>query len=222
MNTKATKKGSAKITNTIEALRTVGKASTEQIGKQSKSASKASLKTLKKELAKVPQDFMDELFGPKLDTKTSAEFQTGESLETKDMLSDKSKENKNLKGQLTYERLLYKEETILIEKRSNELRIQLQAVMREVTSVAEQMNELASEVKIAAFQAPIEPGIYHVVFYTNFLNFLKNFRKKIESASVWLNAANGRAAKKNWLNNYKKHGAKYLLSGEHYISRSAG
>ena len=55
------------------------------------------------------------------------------------------------------------------------------------------------------------------------LEFIKSFVKKVEEASVWLHALNKRSAKKNvWGANYKKFGAKYLLSGEHYLQRSAG
>src|SRR3989344_1908364 len=90
-------------------------------------------------------------------------------------------------------------------------------------ALEQKTESLAEETKIAALQGPVEPGIYHIIFFEKLLDFLKSFSKKIEEASVWLHAVNKRAAKKNvWGAHYKSHGAKYLLSSEHYLQRSAG
>jgi hypothetical protein len=110
----------------------------------------------------------------------------------------------------------------MIERRSNELRLQLKAIMQEVVILAGNTQDLGKEVQLAAMQAPIEPGVYHIIFFEKLLEFIKSFRKKIEEASVWLHISNKRAQKKNFWGRYKQHGAKYLLSGEHYASRSAG
>jgi hypothetical protein len=62
-----------------------------------------------------------------------------------------------------------------------------------------------------------------VIFFEKLLEFVKSFRKKINQSNVWLSSANKRAGKKgSWKSNYQQHGAKYLLSGEHYVARSAG
>lgn len=189
---------------------------------------KAPLKTVKSDtiksfnndlLSKMPGDFMDQLFGPQ---RSSSEITAGQSIEMKDVLAEKNKKQKKVEKQLHMERKLRREEEVRVQQRSQELRVQLQAIMQEVIVVTENTTELAQELKIAAMQAPIEPGVYHIIFFTNLLDFLKSFRKKIESAHVWLHAANSRAAKKGWVANYKKSGAKYLLSGEHYLSRNAG
>ncbi|MFV1917766.1 MAG: DUF5660 family protein, partial [Patescibacteria group bacterium] len=128
-----------------------------------------------------------------------------------------------LRKQLILERSLRIQEKEQIDQKTGELRIQLKAVQEEVLVLVQSTQEIGDETKIAAMQAPIEPGVYHVIFFEKLLEFVKSFRKKIEEASVWLHATNKRAAKKNaWGANYKKHGAKYLLSSEHYVSRSAG
>lgn len=109
-----------------------------------------------------------------------------------------------------------------MERKTNELRMQLEVLTNEVVSLAIQTQDLAQETRIAAIQAPVNPGIYHVLFFEKLISFIRSFRKKIEEASVWLQASNKRAQKKGWVANYKKGGAKYLLSSEHYLSRSAG
>jgi len=179
------------------------------------------LKSLNKDLfSKMPNDFMDQLFGPKR-SDYSADIVAGESLEMRELTTNNGSE-KTLKRQISYERTMRREDEMRSRQKSQELRLQLQAISQEVISIAENTQELAQEVKIAAMQAPVEPGVYHIIFFTNLLSFLKSFRKKIESAHVWLHATNQRANKKGWVANYKKSGAKYLLSGEHYLSRNAG
>ena len=68
--------------------------------------------------------------------------------------------------------------------------------MEEVVVLADTTQDLGAEVKVAAMQAPVEPGIYHVIFFEKLLEFVRSFRKKIEEASVWLYASNKRAQKK--------------------------
>jgi hypothetical protein len=180
-------------------------------------------KSLKEDLIeKTPRDFMDQLFGPK-PQKYSGEIFVGESLEIREIMTGEHEEKQRLRVQLTLERSLRLEEQSHINKKTNELKIQLKTIQEEVLILAQNTQGLSKEIQIATMQAPIEPGIYHLVFFEKLLEFIKSFRKKIEEASVWLHSTNTRAAKKNaWGARYKKHGAKYLLSGEHYLSRSAG
>ncbi len=180
-------------------------------------------KSLKEDLIeKTPRDFMDQLFGPK-PQKYSGEILVGETLEIREVMTGEHEEKQRLRAQLTLERSIRLEEQSHINKKTNELTIQLKAIQEEVLILAQNTQGLSKEIQIATMQAPIEPGIYHLVFFEKLLEFIKSFRKKIEEASVWLHSTNTRAAKKNvWGARYKKHGAKYLLSGEHYLSRSAG
>jgi hypothetical protein len=183
-------------------------------------------KQMRQEAAKMPQDIMQQMFGVARRASYSGEIVPGETLEVRDVFSGKQVENDRLKKQVAFERRLRKlmeEEGRREEKKKNELKIQLSVIQKEIVSLAEKTEGLAEETEIAVMQAPVEPGVYHVIFFEKLFEFIKSFKKKIEEASVWLHAVNARAAKKNaWGANYKKHGAKYLLSGEHYLSRSAG
>ena len=108
------------------------------------------------------------------------------------------------------------------ERKSNELKLQLKAIMEEVLALAATTSNLDEETKIAALQAPVNPGVYHVIFFEKLLEFIKSFRRKIEDASVWLSAVNKRAQKKNYWTMYKKKGSSFLLAPDHYLQRSAG
>ncbi len=195
--------------NPLEALKDIGTATAKQ---------------MRQEASKMPGDFMEQLLGIKPQAKNfSGELIPGESVEFSDVFTGRYEEIQKSKKQIQLERRLVQEEKVRIEKKTNELRMYLSAIREEILILAQKTENLAQETQLASMQAPIEPGVYHVIFFEKLLEFVKSFRKKIEEAGVWMQAVNRRAAKKNaWGTRYKQHGAKYLLSSEHYLQRSAG
>ncbi|MEK7188640.1 MAG: DUF5660 family protein [Patescibacteria group bacterium] len=167
-------------------------------------------------------EFFDQIFGKYPNKKYSGEITPGESVEMNDVFSGKREKEEKLQKQLIFERRIREEDKFQLEKKSNELRLQLSAITQEVISIARATPQLSRELQIASLEAPVDPGIYHLIFFEKLLEFLKGFRKKIESASVWLNAVNSKAMKKNYWGLYKKHGGKFLLSPDHFLQRSAG
>lgn len=196
--------------NPLEALNNIGKDTAGQ---------------MKTEVSNIATDFVDQLFGINIKGGTySGEIKPGGSVSMKEILAAKESGKMEAKKEVFFERTLIEQEKALIEKRTNELRIQLKVLQEELIVVTTKTGTLAKETQIAAMQAPVEPGMYHVIFFQKLLEYVKSFKTKIESATNWLGSANKRAAKKGnkWGANYKKHGAKYLLSNEHYVARSAG
>jgi hypothetical protein len=180
-------------------------------------------KSLKEDLVqKMPEDVIQQIFGGPVKRNYSGEIALGESLEVEEVISGKQEENKKIETQLTFERTLLREEKELRARRSNELSLELKALMQEVINLSQNTQELSEEVQIAAMQAPVDPGEYHRVFFEKLIEFIKSFRKKVKEAKTWLHAANARAEKKNYWAKYKKHGAKFLLAADHYLTRSAG
>lgn len=182
--------------------------------------------SLKRDLLRpMPEEIMKQIFGraPSLNKRFSGEIMPGETVEMKGVYSGKASENEKLQKMYFLEKRLRQEDQALVERRSAELRLQIKAIHEEVQKAAKVTAQLSQEVQIAAFQAPTSESVYELYFLERIFDFIKSFRKKIENANVWLISVNRRAAKKNrWVANYKKHGAKYLLSGEHYLQRSAG
>lgn len=170
---------------------------------------------------KMPGDFMEQLFGPQTPPK-SADLRPGESIEFNPIARAQKEEQKRLQNQIAFERRLHQEERIMIQKKTNELRMQLKAITNEVLELAKTTVNLEEQVEIASMQAPIDPGVYHVIFFEKLLLFIISFRKKVQESANWLAVTNKRAQKKSYWGSYKKHGAKFLLSGEHYLTRSAG
>lgn len=174
-------------------------------------------------LGGISKDLLEQILNrQRPNKKASGDIRAGESLEFADLLSGKHEENLKLRQQIAFERRLVTEEKEVSEKKTNELKVQLQALMQEVQYLAKTTQNLSEEVEVATMQAPAQPGIYHLIFFEKIINFIRNFRKNIESASVWLQTSNKRAEKKNFWAMYKKRGASFLLSGESYSQRSAG
>lgn len=173
-------------------------------------------------LEKTSEEFLKEMFGAPEKKYYSGDITPGESLDLTDLLTGKTEENEKLKSQIRIERSLREEETMLVQEKSNQLKVQLQALMQEVLALAKTTQNLGQEVEIASFQAPANPGIYHIVFFEKVLSFLKSFRQKIEQAGLWLQTSNKRAEKKNYWSMYKKKGSSFLLAPDHYLQRSAG
>lgn len=179
---------------------------------------------LASEAKRLPADFARQLFGlPQI--KRSGEITPGGQVEMDKVRSGQQEKEDLLNKQLAFERRLRHEEQELRSSKEQDLRLQLKAIMDEIGQIAKETPQLDQELQVAAIQAPANPGIYHLFFFEQILTYLKSFRKKIHSANTWLHAANAKAAKKGgntWGARYKKHGAKYLLSQEHYLTRSAG
>ncbi len=204
------KKAQATVTrgNVLESLKDLGSGATNQAGDLLKNTS---------------EDFFKELFGiSRQGIRRSGEMSPGDSLQMSEIMSGQEEENKKLRNQISAERQLSTDEKRVSQEKSNDLKVQLQALMQEVQKVAESTENLAEVTQVAMMSAPIEPGIYHLNFFQNILEFLQSFRKKIDLAATWLQSSNKRAEKKNYWNMYKKKGSSFLLSPEHYSQRSAG
>lgn len=198
--------------NPLEALKDIGSSTT---------------KSLTNDLfAEGGKDFMDQILGrskfPRFpQQERSGEIMPGEKIQMSEVLSGEHEQKAKLERQLSFERQMHAEEKALMERKSQELKMEVHAIMQELQSLAQVTPKLAQEVQIAAIQAPVNPGIYHVIFFEKLLEFLKSFRKKINDASVWLHAANKRAQKKGFWAQYKRHGGRRLLSSEDYSQRNA-
>lgn len=196
-------------TNVLESLKDIGSGVTSSLNTDL--------------LGGISKDLLEQILNRQsVNKKASGDIHAGESLDFSDLLSGKHEENLKLRNQIAFERRLTAEEKEVSQKRTNELKVQLHSLMQEVQLLAKTTQGLGEKVEVAAMQAPAQPGIYHLIFFEKIIDFIKGFRKKIDSASIWLGASNKRAEKKNYWAMYKKKGSSFLLSGESYSQRSAG
>jgi len=194
--------------NVLEALKDLGGGAASQTGDLLKGTS---------------EDFFRELMGmTRPAPKRSGEISPGDSLQMSEVMNGTEEENKKLRMQISLERQLSADEKRVSQEKSNDLRVQLQALTSEVVKVAQSTGNLAEATQVAMIQAPANPGIYHLIFFEKVLEFLHSFREKIDNATVWMQTSNKRAEKKNYWSMYKKKGSSFLLSPDHYLQRSAG
>ena len=154
--------------------------------------------------------------------KRSGELSVGEPVQMNDVLSGREENLQKERKQIHFESTLLSEEAESSRKKNSELTAELQAIMLEIKKVAESTQNLAEVTQASMISAPVEPGIYHLNFFENILEFLQSFRKRIDLATTWLQSANKRAEKKNYWSQYKKKGTTFLLNPESYSQRSAG
>ena len=147
--------------NILEQLKELGGGATDEVGGLLKDTS---------------EDFFKELLGFKNpQPKRSGELSMGQTLEMNEVLSGKEEENEKLRSQISLERRLSADEKQLSQEKTNELKVQLQALTSEVAKVAASTQNLAEATQVAMIQAPAEPGIYHVMFFEKVLIFLQSF-----------------------------------------------
>jgi hypothetical protein len=166
-------------------------------------------------------ELLQQMLGVKIETPASRkDFKPGESIEISKSTSTK-KENETKKTFLGSP--IFSEAEREANRKLAELRAELDAIIREVKVLAKSTQNIKEEVKnISQEETPPKPGTYHLIFFEEILKIIKNARLEIEKASVWFSFASQRAQKKNYWARYKKGGSSFLLSPDHYLTRSAG
>ncbi len=138
------------------------------------------------------------------------------------VVEEAKKQNQTLEKHLNY---LHHNEKELFYHETHNLKKEVANLQAEVEELSKNTSELDSETQKAAEATPVESNSYQINFLRRLRNLIINFRKNISEANEWLNLANSRSRKrKNFWGRFadKKHGgSQFLLSNEHYVSRSA-
>ena len=179
---------------------------------------------LKEETKSTSDEFFRQLLGQQkvIQEKRSGEVPMGQVLQMNEIMNGQQEKNNQLEEQIFFERRLFSEEKQQTTKKLDELRVRLHAIQAEATKLVASTQNLTEEVKIAVMQGSSKASEYQINFYESIISMVASFRKKIDSAVVWLQGSNKRAEKKNFWSQYKKKGSSFLLSGESYTQRSAG
>lgn len=180
--------------------------------------------TAKNETKAVSDEFFRQLLGQqkKSQEKRSADLSAGSAVNMSEVMSGKDQQNKKLQEQMYFERRLFSEERQETQKKLQELRLRLQAIQTEAAKMIASTASLSQEVRNAVLSGVVDPSEYQINFFENIIKLISDFRKKIDGAVVWMQGQSKRAEKKNYWSQYKKKGASFLLSPDHYVQRSAG
>ncbi|HUW21775.1 MAG TPA: DUF5660 family protein [Candidatus Bathyarchaeia archaeon] len=115
------------------------------------------------------------------------------------------------------------QERVIFKKAEEEVKLQIQAIRSELIKLVQGTQELAKEVKIAAMQAPLEPGVYHLTFLEKLREFIIFMRKNISESRHWLALCNQKSKKRNYYwGQVRKSGTQFMLSQERYMSTQTG
>ncbi len=143
--------------------------------------------------------------------------------ETVNVEPRESEIRRSFESRLRQQALVQRQEFEVFSARKKEEQEKLKALQAEVIELAKSIEKLDKEVKVAAIQQTVNPGIYHEAFFTKLISFIKSLRKKVGDASAWLSTANKRTRKQPYYwRQVKQSGTKFMLSQERYMATQAG
>lgn len=209
LNQKSKQKSQVKTKNVLEAINEIG----SQV-----------VDTAKTEVKATSDEFFRQLLGQQkaMQQKRSGEVPVGQSLQMNEVMSGQQEKNKKLEEQIFFERRLFNEERQSTNEKLNELRLRLQAIQTEASKIVATTASLSQEIKVAVMKGATSISEYQINFFQDLIQTMVAFRKKVDSAVIWMQGQNKRSEKKNFWSQYKKKGSSFLLSGESYVQRSAG
>jgi len=121
------------------------------------------------------------------------------------------------------EKELYNGKTRQLEKKT---RVLLEQTQKELKELKKSRAVFQEQVEKAIFMPPEKPSPYFISFLLHIRRIIARLREAINNSATWLEAQDQRKSKKgafwNTFLNKKKGGSQFLLSSEHYMTRSAG
>ncbi|MCJ7827918.1 DUF5660 domain-containing protein, partial [Patescibacteria group bacterium] len=118
---------------------------------------------------------------------------------------------------------LLKQEQKLRRESQQEVTLQIQALRTELIELVKSVKNMSREVEVAAMQAPVEPGVYHLIFFEQLRETIVFLTKSLKESFNWLAVCNRRAKKRShYWSQVQKSGTKFMLSQERYMATQAG
>ena len=118
---------------------------------------------------------------------------------------------------------IVQQERSIFKRAEQEVRLEIEAVRTEIVKLIKTVKGMSREVEIAAMQAPVEPGSYHLNFLEKLRETVIFLTKNIRESFNWLSVCNQRAKKRgHYWSQVHKSGTKFMLSQERYMATQAG
>ncbi|HNP89661.1 MAG: hypothetical protein BWY24_00879 [Microgenomates group bacterium ADurb.Bin219] len=115
------------------------------------------------------------------------------------------------------------QEKVLYSRKDNEMKLQVQALQKEIQDLARASGELSKEAEIASFNTTDEVGTYHLNFFQQLRSLIRDLRNKIQESSLWLGEWNKKSQKKNYYwGQAKKHGSSFMLNSDRQVATQTG
>ncbi|HUV71819.1 MAG TPA: DUF5660 family protein [Clostridia bacterium] len=133
---------------------------------------------------------------------------------------------KSYRSRLRQAEVLRREERVLFSRDQEKTQVKVETLQDEIKNLAQAVGELAGQAKeaeIATLQETPVVGKYHLSFFEKLKKRIAELRAQIQESSLWLEAWNKKAKKRNYYwAQFKKSGSKFLLSGDRYMATQAG
>jgi len=107
--------------------------------------------------------------------------------------------------------------------KQKEVERQIETLRDAILKIAKSTQNFSSEVEKAAFQAPANPGKYHLGFFETLKNSLELIKKRLDDSAGWMQEFNKRKDRAPFFwAQFKKSGTKYMLSSERSAQMAPG
>ena len=107
--------------------------------------------------------------------------------------------------------------------KQKEVEKQIESLRDAILKIAKSTQNFSSEVEKAAFQAPANPGKYHLGFFETLKRSLEIIKKRLDDSASWMQEFNKRKDRVPFFwAQFKKSGTKYMLSSERSAQMAPG
>ncbi len=157
---------------------------------------------------------------------TSGDLRPGEAIPVSDAISveeSRRREEAARAQEALMARQREEEERARFKAKQEQVMKQIEAIREAILKIAKKTQNVGMEFEKAAFEAPVNPGSYHVTFFEKLKSALEVVKKRLDESASWLHVYNKR--KKNmpfFWQQVQKSGTKYMLSAERYMQMAAG
>ena len=157
---------------------------------------------------------------------TSGDLRPGETIPFSDAISfeeSRRREEEARAQETLMARQREEEERARFRAKQEQVIKQIEAIREAILKIARKTQNVGLEFEKAAFEAPVNPGSYHVTFFEKLQSALEVIKKRLDDSASWLQVYNKR--KKNmpfFWQQVQKSGTKYMLSSERYMQMAPG
>ena len=107
--------------------------------------------------------------------------------------------------------------------KQKEVEKQIESLRDAILKIAKSTQNFSSEVEKAAFEAPVNPGKYHLGFFETLKRSLELIKKRLDDSASWMQEFNKRKDHVPFFwAQFKKSGTKYMLSSERSAQMAPG
>lgn len=157
----------------------------------------------------------------------SGELQAGEEIDFDSLKKGKNKEGKeaapHAEPAINYHREVVEAGRTRRGEDTREIEVKIQEILIEIKKLAGSSSELQEKVEVIAVEQMAEkPGVYHLNFFEQILQWIRDARMNVEDSLAWFHALRSKKAAKQYGVMAKKGGTSFTLSNERVVATQTG